>query len=462
MRVPIKVRVDRKRASLSVLVAVSIAMLFFAFLPFAYAQASGNLDLESSWAQGFKDGRFSFGVVLAVVFFGGLFTNFTPCVYPMIPITIRLLGRQGSSPFASGSIYAAGILLTYTSLGISAALSGSLFANFMASVAFNLVFAVIMVALGLSMLGLGNYSALQAIGARLGAGRPSHRNTLFMGAGAGLVAAPCTGPILAALLAYTAGTQDVSRGAFLLFVYSFGFAIPYVFLGGAAAKLARVKVSPNIQIGVKILFASVMFGLALFYLRIPAYGLFVRLGDAWRHIAIVGIAAGAVLSFAWVIVPRLRNSKLLFAIPSLVFGVGFFALSQTLGAKSRTYTAPGDALVWIKSEDEAYREAKRRRLPILIDGWAEWCAACKKMDATTFADPRLLETLKDRWITLKLDLTESTEVNDQLIAKYRLSGLPALILLPPDGGIEDKELIGGYVEASTLLEHLENFEKGLK
>ena len=183
-----RARAERKAVSLAVLVAILIAALsfFFVVLPIAYAQVNGSLDLESSWAQGFKEGRFSFAAILGVVFLGGLFTNFTPCVYPMIPITLRLLGSQGGSPIVSGSLYAGGILLTYTTLGVSAALSGSLFANFMASTVFNIVFAAVMVALGLSMLGLGNFSVLQSIGARLGAGRPSPRNTVLMGAGAGL------------------------------------------------------------------------------------------------------------------------------------------------------------------------------------------------------------------------------------------------------------------------------------
>jgi thiol:disulfide interchange protein DsbD len=462
MDAPSKIPTHRRTVPAGTLVSIMVTAFsfFFVVMPIALGQV-GGVGLESSWAQGFKEGRFSFGMILVVVFLGGLFTNFTPCVYPMIPITLRLLGRQGASPFTSGSLYAGGILLTYTTLGVSAALSGSLFANFMASTAFNVVFAVVMIALGLSMLGFGNFAALQAIGARLGAGRPSHRNTLLMGAGAGLVAAPCTGPILAALLAYTAGTQDVGRGAFLLFIYSFGFAIPYVFLGGVAAKLAKVKVSPNIQIGVKILFASIMFSLALYYLRIPAYGLFLSLSDAWAHIAIVSAVLGSGLLLTWLVIPRLRDGKLLFAIPSLIFGVAFFAASQTMNGKTRTQDA-ATAIVWIRSEEEAYRKAKERGLPILVDGWAEWCAACKKMDVTTFVDQGIVSTLNGHWVTLKLDLTESTEANDQLIAKYKLSGLPALVLVPPDGDLEKRQVIGGYVEASTLLGHIETFKKGMQ
>jgi cytochrome c biogenesis protein CcdA len=127
-----------------------------------------------------------------------------------------------------------------------------MFGAMMASKTFNIIFAIVMITLGITMLGFGNFSKLQMIGGRLGAGKPSLRNTFFMGAGAGLVASPCTGPILAALLAYTAKNHTVAESSALLLVYSIGFALPYILLGGAAARASQVKVPPQIQIAVKL------------------------------------------------------------------------------------------------------------------------------------------------------------------------------------------------------------------
>jgi thiol:disulfide interchange protein DsbD len=117
---------------------------------------------------------------------------------------------------------------------------------------------------------------------------------------------------------------------------------------------------------------------------------------------------------------------------------------------------------WLKSEDAAFKNAKRLGLPILVDGWADWCVACKKMDKSTFVDPQLTTVLNTRWINLKLDLTESSEANEALIGKYGMTGLPTVVLLPPDGNQGSRQRIGGYVDAMTLLEHLNRFEKNLK
>src|SRR5690606_35442186 len=134
-----------------------------------------------------------FGLLLGIVLLGGLLSNLTPCVYPMIPITLRLLGRQGSSPYLSASFYALGIVISYSTLGLIASLSGGMFGAMMATKTFNIIFAVLMFVLGITMLGFGDFSKIQMLGNRLGSGAPSLRNTFLMGTGAGLVAAPCTG-----------------------------------------------------------------------------------------------------------------------------------------------------------------------------------------------------------------------------------------------------------------------------
>lgn len=426
------------------------------------ATSSGASDFESEWADGVKTGRFSFAVVLLVVFLGGVLTNLTPCVYPMIPITLRLLGRQGTKPLAGAAIYASGILVTYTALGVSAALSGSLFGSIMASKTFNLAFAALMALLALSMLGYGNFSALQTFGNRLGAGKSSPHNTFLMGVGAGLVASPCTGPILAALLAYTAGSQDLTRGTFLLFVYSLGFALPYVFLGGAAARVGQIKVSPNIQVATKALFASVMFALVFYYLKIPAYSVFVELRHAWFEIAATGIVVGGLLVGLSLSLPRLRASKVALTVPAVVLGVGLFGVFQSFTGSRIAAGSPEESrLLWHKNEDEAFREAKERSLPLLVDGWAEWCEACKKMDAHTFSDAAVADRLRRGWILLKLDLTESNEINEKLIEKYGFGSLPTLFLLPPDGDLTKKEKVAGFVPAATLTAHLKSFQERL-
>jgi thiol:disulfide interchange protein DsbD len=417
-------------------------------------------DFESKMAARMAAGNIPFFLLLGMVFLGGLLSNLTPCVYPMIPITLRLLGRQGSSPYLSSSFYALGIVVSYSTLGLAASFSGGMFGALMATKSFNITFAVLMFILGVTMLGFGDFSKIQMLGNKLGAGAPSLRNTFFMGTGAGLVAAPCTGPILAALLAYTTKNNiGLAASTALLFTYSLGFGLPYVFMGGAAAKVGKIKVPPQIQIAVKFLFAVVMFALSFYYLRIPFYGLLDSLRGNWNTIGLYSGVAGLALTIIWLAAANLRNSKAFSLIPSILLGVFVFSLSQSLTSKSGTAATAAGHVTWLRSEESAFIEAKNTGKPILIDMWAEWCEACKKMDTSTFVDPHVLRELSERWITLKLDLTESNDVNDAIQEKYGLQGLPTLVLVPPSGEIGARQNLAGYVPAATLLTQLKEFTK---
>ena len=422
--------------------------------------AASEDDFETRLANMLKKSD-SFLFILLIVFIGGLITNLTPCVFPMIPITMRILSGQSTSPYKSSIAYASGILATYTLLGIVSASTGSFFGVLMANKWFNLGFAIMMFIFGLTMLGFGNFTKLQMLGGRLGTGKPSLKNAFFMGAGAGLVAAPCTGPILALLLAITAQSGEVARGSMMMFIYSFGFALPYVFLGRASASLQNIKAPPHVQLGVKILFAGVMFTLGLYYLRIPFYGFLAKLDNVWQPLYMICLPLGlASLGFVlWK--EKLHNNRKMQLIPPLLIAFALFGyIRHSYSEGKRANKAAG--LFLYKSEAKAFATARKENKPILVDSWAEWCEACKKMDITTFADPRVIKELSENWIFLKFDLTESNDKNDEIMERYGLSSLPTLAMLPATADFEGKKLIAGYVSAATLLNRLSEFKAELK
>ncbi len=401
-------------------------------------------------------GDSSFWLQLLIVLLAGLATNLTPCVLPMIPITMRVLSGQSKSPFLASSLYAGGIMLTYSALGIFAASTGSLFGSMLANPWVNVAFATMMFLFGISMLGFGNLSKLQMLGNKLGTAKnPSAANAFWMGTGAGLVAAPCTGPVLASLLGWITASGDFFSGSILMVGYSFGFSVPYIFLGGASGKLSGFKVAPFWQVAIKMVFGAVMIGLGFYYLRVPLYKVLPALEGRWTLFSTVGLVVGLGL-LGWILAnAKLQNKKNLQLATALLLGFGGFSLSQANYVAKKKKAG----IVWIKSPEAAFAKAAETGKPILVDGWAEWCSSCKKMDVTTFADQGVAEVLKNKWVLLKIDLTESNDSNAALMQRFGIQTLPTLVMVPADGNLDKKERILGYTAKGALIDRLEGFTR---
>lgn len=398
----------------------------------------------------------SFLWLIIIALIGGILTNFTPCVLPMIPITLKTLGNQHARPVVSALVYGVGIITSYSALGMIVATTGGLFGAILGNTWFTLTFSCIMFVFGLTMLGWGNLAFLQRLGVKLSTTKASLPNAFCLGLGAGLVAAPCTGPILGALLAYSA-TQLVGLEAFaLFFVYSLGFAIPYMFAGNFVVRIARVNIAPRMQIGVKLLLAGLMFGLFFYYLRIPFYQHLKPLRDAWFELSAIFTASGLLVAGFAVWRTHLAQRRDLPLLCALILGFGLFSFSQGATTSSR----PAQ-VAWITSEAEALRKSEASQHPILIDAWAEWCERCKQMDAFTYTDPRLGAYLrKEGWVALKLDFTSTVNSDKELRRKYNIMSLPATVLVSPPSSPGKKVNINGFLSAETLLKHLRAFKVG--
>lgn len=378
--------------------------------------------------------------LLALVFLAGLLTNLTPCVYPMIPITIRILSHQKIRPVFGAGLYALGILASYTILGVVTILSGTMFGSFMGSTWVNLVLALLMFVLGTTMISGTSFSGLQRLGHAISGKEPGPASCLLMGLGAGLVAAPCTGPIFAALLAYAHETS-LHTATYLIAVYAAGFALPYFLLGAAASRVAAIKVPKLVITTTKLLFGAAIYGLGFYYLRIPLRGALISLAPFWQEITL-GSLAIAVLGLVFT---RARFPS----TTALICGLFLFTLVSRPSIPTDTKTG------WIAGETPGLAVARKNRAPVLMDLWAEWCEACKKMDRTTFRDSNLNSFLADnRWVLIKEDLTESTPESDALTAKYEVLGLPTLIVIPDPRHPNRFVPLTGYMDGPTLLARL--------
>lgn len=410
-----------------------------------------NLTLEEEIAERLSLGNLGLFMMLLALFIGGVLTNLTPCVYPMIPITISILGRYTAKPILGSAVYASGIVLVYSLLGLSVGLTGSLFGQYMASPFVNILLAFVMCLLALSMLGFGNWNFLAQLGYRLGMGKPSLKQAFLMGCGAGLVASPCTGPILASILTYIVANEDIARSTLYIFVYSLGFGLPYIFLGSLSGSIANLSVSPKIQVSVKVFFASLMFALCFYYLRIPLYDFYSQWDKYWKPFTMISFFLGMIAwRFNWYAQTHKKMHALLI-VPGLLLGISIFSGSRWLFEEQ---TEPVESsILWYDNEKEALDMASYKGYPLLIDFWAEWCAACKKMDADTFSDLRFIEEAQNlNLLYLKLDVTEDTPENKKLLEKYKVQGLPTIVIIKP--GASQPIVVSGYASAARLLNYL--------
>jgi cytochrome c-type biogenesis protein len=205
------------------------------------------------------------------VYLGGLLVSFTPCVYPVIPITVAYVGaRSGGSrlkSFILSVVYVLGMSFTYTVLGGVAALTGSLFGRIQTNPWTFFIVANVCVLLGLSMLDLFNLP-LPRLWA--GAHPPSAGGwiaaSFFVGAASGLVLGPCTAPVLAVLLTYVAASQNIVVGMLLLFLFAFGMGTLLIILGTFSGLLASLPAAGAWMLRMKRVFGWILIGMGEYFL----------------------------------------------------------------------------------------------------------------------------------------------------------------------------------------------------
>jgi thiol:disulfide interchange protein DsbD len=215
-------------------------------------------------------------LALPALFAGGVLTSLTPCVYPMIPITAAIVGGQTASdgtksrlrPVLLTFTYVLGLALVYSALGVFAGLTGTLFGSVSTNPWLYFTMANVLLLAGLGMLDVVPIRLPAGIAQRAAtmgtAGRFS--GAFAMGAMSGLVAAPCSAPVMAAVLTWVTVTHSAGLGFIYLLTFSLGMSTLLVVVGLSSGSLARLPRAGAWMVTVKKVFALVMFGAAEYYL----------------------------------------------------------------------------------------------------------------------------------------------------------------------------------------------------
>jgi thiol:disulfide interchange protein DsbD len=212
------------------------------------------------------------GVAYLVVFISGVLSSFTPCVYPMIPITISVIGGQKKSSRMQGLVlslfYVLGIAITYSVLGVIAVATGSLFGAISNNTWVLFAIANVCILFGLNMLDVFMIP-MPAFLTNLQAKKPrggSIANVLIMGIIFGLVASPCTAPVLGVILAFVSTTKSYAFGSSLLFVYALGMGVLLMVIGTFAGMLSYLPKSGGWMEKVKKIFGWIMIAAGEYFL----------------------------------------------------------------------------------------------------------------------------------------------------------------------------------------------------
>jgi thiol:disulfide interchange protein DsbD len=395
-----------------------------AFTPLTAAPQSGDRLAQAFASRGLP-------LTLGLLFLGGLALNLTPCVFPLIPITLGFFAMQsdgrGSRRFALSAMYVLGIVATYTALGIAASFGGKLFGAFLQRPAVLISFAVLMLVLSSSMFGAFEIQPPRWIANR-SSGRAGLAGALTMGLAIGIVAAPCVGPIVISLVTLVAQIGDPVLGGVMFATLAFGLGFPYLVMLNALPRPGEWMVTVKKGMG------FILIAMAVYFLR-PLIG-----DDAFRW----GVAAALVIGAIFIFVSRSKGARALrYGVASLLLiaGVAFGLPKRELGG-----------VRWTKYKTSALAEARTAGKPVVIDFYADWCLPCKELDEKTFTDAKVQSEL-DRFVRVKADLTiAGDEKTKALTDQYKIVGVPTIVFIDAAGREVPGARLTGYEPAEKFLQ----------
>lgn len=416
-------------------------------------------------------------ILFPALFLAGLLMNLTPCVYPMIPITLNILGQFNKKNAHSKSvlkslpyIYVAGIIVTYSILGVFAGMSGHIFGSQLANPIFNWIIAFIMLFLGLSMLGLFQFTKIQTLAHKIPLSQNYPRIAVAtMGAISGFISAPCTGPVLSTILLLIAQNKNPISGFTYMLFFSIGFGLPYIALGLFGQRLSSLPKFPKLINFIKIFFASLMFALSLYYVR-HFFQKIIIIQEIFVKPQSLSIIILILLIIIFSIQTTIKGISGIISKITLSICCTIFALWITLASTSSFYIPQkisnsnlndNSLIHWQSSFEDAILLANKENKPIIIDVWAEWCSACLEMKETTWRNTTLINYLNKNFISVKLDYTDIPENIQLLINKWGINGLPAVLYFKSNSNINSAPdiLYQGYSSANKILNAATSIEK---
>lgn len=399
--------------------------------PAVAADAAGGAGQVAGWVA-----RWGWPLTVLWVVVLGAALNLTPCVYPLISVTVAFFGgRTGNARgvVAHALLYVLGICLTFSALGAGAALTGSLFGAALQRPAVLGVIVGLMVALAASNFGLYQLRMPQGLVQRAGRAGEGAVGALMMGLTMGVVAAPCIGPIVLGLLFFVGAQQSVLLGLALFFALGVGLGLPYVGLALVAARLRHLPRGGAWLGWMERLFGFLLLGIAVHFATPLLPSGVVR--GLWAVLLVAaglgqGLATGGMRSAG-------RWAARAAGVAALATGM--------IGLLGGEAASP---IAWAPYSAAAVAAARSSGRPVVVDFQAAWCLPCREMERTTLRDPAVVQRAGG-FAVLRADVTAEDEAATALMAQYRVVGVPTYVFLGRDGS--ERSRLVGFVPVDRFL-----------